>query len=68
MSAGLRSGKAKCSPDVWRLAVVSVPHDPDAEPEVHYLIRPFETTTMHEAQTSIPLRVAKLLADSVQPS
>ena len=26
-------GKAQCNPDVWRLAVVSVPNEPDLEPE-----------------------------------
>ena len=31
-------GQAKCSPERWRLAVVSVPEDPDTEPEVRYLI------------------------------
>ena len=61
-------GQAKCSPDVWRLAVVSVPDDPAVEPGVRYLTRPFETTTMHEAQTSVPLRVADLRADSIPPT
>ena len=61
-------GQAQCSPDVWRLAVVSVPNEPDVEPEVRYLIRPFEGVTMHEAQTSIPLRVSDLLANSKPPS
>ena len=60
-------GQAQCSPDVWRLAVVSVPNEPDAEPEVRYLIRPFEGVSMHEAQTSIPLRVSDLLAQSLPP-
>ncbi len=60
-------GQAQCSPDVWRLAVVSVPDEPDAEPEVRYLVRPFEGVTMHEAQTSIPLNVSDLLAQSLPP-
>ena len=60
-------GHAKCNPDVWRLAVVSVPHEANAEPEVRYLLRPFEGVTMHEAQTSVPLRVADLLANAVAP-
>ena len=60
-------GQAQCSPDMWRLAVVSVPNEPDVEPEVRYLIRPFEGVTMHEAQTSIPLRVSDLLAKSLPP-
>ncbi|MCY4632684.1 MAG: DUF3883 domain-containing protein, partial [bacterium] len=29
--------KARSNPDRWRLAVVSVPDDPNAEPTVHYL-------------------------------
>ena len=53
-------GQAQCNPDVWRLAVVAVPNEPDAEPEVRYLNRPFEGVTMHPAQTSIPLRIADL--------
>ena len=57
-------GQAQCNPDVWRLAVVSVPNDPVAEPEVRYLIRPFENVNMHEAQTSVPLRIAALLTNS----
>ena len=61
-------GQAQCSPDVWRLAVVSVPNEPEAEPEVRYLIRPFRGVTMHEAQTSIPLRVTDLLANSISPN
>ncbi len=60
-------GQAQCSPEVWRLAVVSVPNEPDTEPEVRYLIRPFEGVTMHEAQTSIPLNVSELLANSTPP-
>lgn len=57
-------GQAKCSPKRWRLAVVSVPDDPDAEPVVRYLIDPFQKVTMHDAQPSLPLTVAKLLADA----
>lgn len=38
-----------------------------AEPEVRYLLRPFEGVSMHEAQTSVPLRVADLVASSVPP-
>lgn len=61
-------GQAQCSPDVWRLAVVSVPNEPNVEPVVRYLIRPFEGITMHEAQPSVPLRVADLLAKSISPT
>ena len=45
-------GQAQCSPDVWRLVVVSVPNEPDAEPQVRYLIRPFDNVSMHEAPQS----------------
>ena len=60
-------GQAHCSPGRWRLAVVSVPEDPDSDPEVHYLIDPFRTVTLHPAQTSVPLNVAELLAYAGQP-
>ena len=51
----------------WRLAVVSVPDDPAAEPRVAYLVTPFSGVTMHPAQTSVPLKVATLLADAGPP-
>ncbi len=60
-------GQAQCSPDVWRLAVVSVPNEPDVEPEVRYLIRPFEGVTMPEVLTSMALSVSDLLAKSLPP-
>lgn len=60
-------GQAQCSPERWRLAVVSVPEDPDAEPEVRYLIDPFQKVTLHPAQTSVPLNVAELLTDATPP-
>ena len=53
--------KAKANPERWRLVVVSVPEDLAAEPTVHYLIEPFAETTMHFAQTAVPMTVAKLL-------
>ncbi|MCY4493762.1 MAG: DUF3883 domain-containing protein, partial [Acidimicrobiaceae bacterium] len=56
-------GQAQCSPEVWRLAVVSLP----TEPDVRYLTRPFDNVSMHEAQTSIPLKVSDLLAKSTPP-
>ena len=55
-------GKAHNNSDRWLLAVVSVPEDPDAEPEVHYLPDPFKNVSLHPAQTSVPLNVAELLA------
>ena len=54
-------GKAHNNSERWRLAVVSVPEDPDAEPEVHYLVEPFKNMSLHPAQTSVPLNVAELL-------
>ncbi len=59
--------KAKANPDRWRLAVASVPTDPDAEPAVNYLLEPFRDTVMHFAQTKVPLNVADLLAAAIEP-
>ena len=61
-------GKAHNNVERWRLAVVSVPDDPDVEPEVHYLIDPFKNVSLHPAQTSVPLNVAELLAHVSPPS
>ena len=61
-------GKAHNNRERWRLEVVSVPEDPDAEPEVHYLVEPFENVSLHPAQTSVPLNVAELLAYAELPS
>ena len=60
-------GKAHNNAERWRLAVVSVPDDPEAEPEVHYLIEPFKHVSLHPAQTSVPLNVAELLAYAGPP-
>ncbi len=60
-------GQAQCNPERWRLAVVSVPDDPVAEPEVRYLTDPFRAVNLHPAQTSVPLDVAELLADAGPP-
>ena len=60
-------GKAHNNPERWLLAVVSVPDDPDAEPDVHYLVEPFKNVSLHPAQTSVPLNVADLLAHSGPP-
>jgi hypothetical protein len=59
--------KAKANPDRWRLAVASVPTDPDEEPVVHYLLEPFRDTVMHFAQTKVPLNVDDLLAAAREP-
>ncbi len=61
-------GKAHNNPERWRLAVVSVPENPDAEPDVHYLVEPFKNVSLHPAQTSIPLNVADLLTYAGPPS
>ena len=61
-------GKAHNNRERWRLAVVSVPEDPDAEPDVHYLVEPFKNVSLHPAQTSVPLNVAELLAYVSPPS
>ena len=60
-------GKAQNNQERWRLAVVSVPDDPDAEPDVHYLVEPFRDVALHPAQTSVPLNVADLLAYAGPP-
>ena len=60
-------GKAQNNQKRWRLAVVSVPDDPDAEPEVRYLVEPFRDVTLHPAQTSVPLNVDDLLAYAGPP-
>ncbi len=59
--------KSKANPDRWRLAVASVPTDPDAEPVVRYLLEPFRDTVMHFAQTKVPLNVANLIATASEP-
>ncbi|MCY3953242.1 MAG: helicase-related protein [bacterium] len=59
--------KARSNPDRWRLAVVSVPDDPTAEPAVHYLVDPFGDYTLHFAESKITLKVADLLAAAGPP-
>ena len=59
--------KAKSNPDRWRLAVVTVPDDPGAEPEVRYLTDPFAEVRLHFAQTGVVLDVAGLLESSGVP-
>ena len=60
-------GKAQNNQERWRLAVVSVPDDFDAEPEVRYLVEPFRNVALHPAQTSVPLNVSDLLAFAGPP-
>ena len=59
--------KARSNPDRWRLAVVSVPDDPDAEPTVHYLIDPFRDYALHFAESKLTLNVANLLEAAGAP-
>jgi len=59
--------KAKGNPERWRLAVVSVPNEPDAEPTVQYLLEPFQDVTLHFAQTKVPMNVANLLEAAGEP-
>lgn len=59
--------KARSNPDRWRLAVASVPDDPEATPQVRYLVEPFADVTMHFAQTKVTLSVEALLTASVEP-
>ena len=59
--------QAKQNPERFRLAVVRVPHEPDGEPTVRYLIRPFDAYEMHFAQTYVPLDIADLMPIVVEP-
>ncbi len=59
--------QAKQNPERFRLAVVRVPNEPDAEPTVSYFIRPFDTYELHFAQTYVPLKVADLIPFAVDP-
>jgi SNF2 family DNA or RNA helicase len=59
--------KAKSNPDRWRLAVASVPNEPDAGPTVRYLVEPFSDVTLHFAQTKVPMNVANLLEAAGDP-
>lgn len=61
----VRQGKQ--NPDHFRLAVVEVPEDPGGEPEVRYLLRPFDGYELHFAQTHLPLKVADLENKAVNP-
>ena len=60
-------GKAQNNRERWRLAVVLVPEDPDAEPDLHYLLEPFKNVSLHPAQTSVPLNVSELLTYASMP-
>jgi superfamily II DNA or RNA helicase len=59
--------KAKSNPDRWRLAVASVPTDPNEHPTVRYLVEPFKDVSLHFAQTKVPMNVAQLLETAGEP-
>jgi hypothetical protein len=60
--------KAKSNPERWRLAVVAVPVDHEANPAVRYLVDPFRDTVLNFAQTHLPLSVNALLKQAGEPS
>ena len=59
--------QGKQHPDRFRLAVVEVPEDPDEEPKVGYLLRPFDGYDLHFAQANLPLKVSDLMTEAVTP-
>jgi hypothetical protein len=59
--------QAKQNPERFRLAVVRVPHGPEAEPTVSYFVRPCDTYELHFAQAYVPLKVAHLMPSAVEP-
>jgi len=61
----VRQGKQ--NPERFRLAVVEVPEDPDASPTVSYFVRPFDGFDLHFAQTYLPMKVADLMPQAVEP-
>ncbi len=61
----VRQGKQ--NPERFRLAVVEVPDDPDGEPAVSYFVRPFDGFDLHFAQTYLPMKVADLIPQAVEP-
>ncbi len=61
----VRQGKQ--NPERFRLAVVEVPEEPDAEPIVSYFVRPFDGYDLHFAQTYLPMKVADLMPLAVEP-
>ena len=68
IKVGLRQVRqGKQHPERFRLTVVEVPEDPDAAPKVGYLIRPFDGYDPHFAQASLPLKVADLMTQAVEP-
>lgn len=59
--------QAKQNPERFRLAIVSVPNEADAQPSVFYFVRPFDTYELHFAQTYVPLSVSEMIPQAVEP-
>ncbi len=59
--------QAKQNPERFRLAIVKVPNEPEAEPTVAYFVKPFEAYELHFAQTYVPLNVIDLMPYAVEP-
>ncbi len=60
--------QAQNTPERFILALVTVPEDPDADPTVRYLLRPFQDTELPFAAVSINLSLPKLFAEAVEPT
>ena len=61
----IRQGKQ--NPDAFRLAVVEVPEDPDAEPTVKYHLRPFDGCEVTHKVSYMSFSVRDLAADALDP-
>ncbi len=59
--------KARSNPDRWRLAVVSVPLEPEIQPRVKYVIEPFKDVRLGFASTGLTLSVKELLSAAGDP-
>ena len=59
--------KARSNPDRWRLAVVSVPLEPEIQPKVKYVIEPFKDVRLGFASTGLTLSVKGLLSEAGDP-
>ena len=59
--------KAKMNPERFRLAVVRIPNESDAQPSIGYFVRPFDDYEPHFAQTYVALKVAELAPHGLAP-
>lgn len=59
--------KAKSNPDRWRLAVASVPIDPNETPAVKYLVEPFADVVVPFALASFSFRLGELMTRAGEP-